>query len=322
MIRIHLTSDAADTIEIADTPDFSAELVRAGHLLANGMRLGRLSTWKTDVAKGWNPEMARLFDLYSASVAPGIFDRAVHPDPGATAKAVAATDPARFANYLRNLTRSRRMTPFTRALADGRESAYTELGQTFEQFQTVAVDPYRRRMTAVVAAAAARADARAATSGPDGLLNTLHPLVSWEQGKAVLGLKAHIDCDFELAGRSLVLRPTVFAVRPGHSGDMFDDKLVVYYPATDAALARDPAPGAPSRALAALLGPTRAAALVAIARTPALTTGQLAEQLGLSVAAASRQATVLREADLIISFRDGMAVRHQVTRLGDELAGA
>jgi DNA-binding transcriptional ArsR family regulator len=101
---------------------------------------------------------------------------------------------------------------------------------------------------------------------------------------------------------------------------MFDDALVVSYPATDTVLLRDPAGRAPNPALTALLGPTRAAALVAICRTAALTTSRLAAALGLSAAAASRQATVLRDAGLIASYRDGMTVHHHATRLGSELA--
>jgi hypothetical protein len=181
LIRIHLTAHDTAGIKIADAPDFGAELVRAGYLLANRMRPGRLSVWRRHVARAWKPDIAVLFDLYSPSVVPEIFDRVVQCDPAATASAVAATDPERAVNYLRALTRTRRMTPITRALAEGQASAYTALGRAFEQFQAVAVDPYRRRITAEVAAAALLADAWAAISGCDGLLSTLHPQVRWDK---------------------------------------------------------------------------------------------------------------------------------------------
>ena len=318
MIRIHLTADDIGGTRIANAPDFSAELVRAGYLLANRMRTARLSGWERDVARGWNPLIAKLLDLYSRSVLPGIFDQVVQGDPAATAAAAAATDPGRAANYVRTLTRTRGMTPFTRALADGDASAYTALGRAVSDFQNVAVDPYRRQITAAVTGAAARASARAATAGTGALLRSLHPRVRWE--KSTLSLDTVSDADLELNGRSLILRPSVFSVRPGHSGDTFSDALVVSYPASDAVLLRDGRVRAPSPALTALLGRTRAAVLVAVTQAPAVTTGQLAKAVGLSAAAASRHATVLRDAGLITTLRDGMTVHHHATRLGNELA--
>ncbi|MFD0632014.1 helix-turn-helix domain-containing protein [Catenulispora yoronensis] len=59
--------------------------------------------------------------------------------------------------------------------------------------------------------------------------------------------------------------------------------------------------------------------MTTIAWSPAITTGDLADSLGLSPATASRHATVLRGAGLIDTMRDGQAVRHQVTRLGRDL---
>jgi hypothetical protein len=60
---------------------------------------------------------------------------------------------------------------------------------------------------------------------------------------------------------------------------MFDPlagSVTVIYPATAGPFRRDPALDAPPPALVSLLGATRAAALVTLVRTPALTTGRLA----------------------------------------------
>lgn len=317
LIRIHLTADDIEGLEILQTPDLSAELVRAGFMLANRTPSARLSGWRDDVARGWKPSTAKLFDLYSERVAPGVFDQIVGSDPAATATAVAATDRGRLESYLRTLTRTRRMTPFTRALANGRASAYAALGHAFADFQSVALDPFRRHIATTVAAEAARAGARAAASGNDALLRTLHPTVRLE--KSALALDAAGDTDLELDGRSLVLRPAALSARAGYSGDMFGDRLIVTYPAGPGAVLRDPGPAAPSPSLVALLGPTRAAVLVAIARAPAVTTGRLAAAVRISAAAASRHAAVLRDAALITTFRDGMTVHHTATRLGGEL---
>jgi DNA-binding transcriptional ArsR family regulator len=49
------------------------------------------------------------------------------------------------------------------------------------------------------------------------------------------------------------------------------------------------------------------------------TTTELAARVGVSVAAASQHATVLREAGLITTRRQGSAVLHSLTPLGVEL---
>jgi DNA-binding transcriptional ArsR family regulator len=72
-----------------------------------------------------------------------------------------------------------------------------------------------------------------------------------------------------------------------------------------------------SGALAALMGRTRATALARIAY--GCSTSELAHYLGVSVAAASQHATVLRDNGLIVTRRAGSAVLHTVTPLGAEM---
>jgi DNA-binding transcriptional ArsR family regulator len=95
--------------------------------------------------------------------------------------------------------------------------------------------------------------------------------------------------------------------------------VTVIYPATAGPVTRDPDLDAPPPALVSLLGATRAAALVTVVRTPALTTGRLAAALGISAAAASRQAAALRDSGLIATIRDRQTVHHAPTRLGTDL---
>ena len=70
-----------------------------------------------------------------------------------------------------------------------------------------------------------------------------------------------------------------------------------------------------------LLGRTRALVLDVIATAPC-TTSELARRAGVSVPSASEHATVLREADLIVTDRVGRAVIHTITPLGSRLLGA
>lgn len=221
------------------------------------------------------------------------------------------------ASHSQHLARTRALTPFTRALADGQTSAYADLSSRIADFQVTALDPCRRQVTSTVATAGARACSRAAAFGTDAMLRTLHPMIRWDG--SVLALHTTHDSTQALAGRPLVLRPAAFAA--GITVDPLPGMVTVVDPATDAAIVKDHRLGAPSPALTALLGATRAAALSAIARSPGSTTGQLAIALGLSAAAASRHATVLREAGLISTFRNGSSIHHSLTRLGDGLAG-
>jgi DNA-binding transcriptional ArsR family regulator len=73
-------------------------------------------------------------------------------------------------------------------------------------------------------------------------------------------------------------------------------------------------------ALAALVGRNRAAVLLAIAT--GCTTTELAGRVGISLAAASQHASVLRDAGLITTHRQGSAVLHVLTPLGTELLQA
>jgi DNA-binding transcriptional ArsR family regulator len=66
--------------------------------------------------------------------------------------------------------------------------------------------------------------------------------------------------------------------------------------------------------LGSLLGSTRAVALEAA--VSGCTTTELAKRCNISPAAASHQATVLREAGLITTRRAGASVRHEITQLG------
>jgi DNA-binding transcriptional ArsR family regulator len=69
--------------------------------------------------------------------------------------------------------------------------------------------------------------------------------------------------------------------------------------------------------LVSLLGRIRAECLRALAIPRS--TSQLADCLGVSVGTASKQATVLRDAQLVTSRRSGNAVIHSLTPLGTAL---
>ncbi|MFJ9900032.1 ArsR/SmtB family transcription factor [Streptomyces sp. NPDC091280] len=311
MIRIRLTSDDLERTRVADTPDFGYELALGGAHLASPVPDRQLLTWRHEVASTWNPYHSRLFDLYTDLYLPAFFDAATQPaptpiDPGSP-PAVA---------HLRDLARSQALTPFTRGLAEGHPRAATTLDRVLAGLRATALDPYRRRITSLVATAAAYAQTQAELGGSDRLLSSVHPSVSWDGQH--LRLNTMVDAVESLDGRPLVFQPSALATRI--TFNPLADEVIVSYPAAPAPLTRDPELHTPHAALQSLLGPTRAAALVAVARTPALTTGRLAVTLGVSPAAASRHASVLRDSGLIATTRNGQTVHHHPTRLGLDLA--
>ncbi|WP_157536748.1 hypothetical protein [Kitasatospora mediocidica] len=310
MIRISLSPTDLERLRVADAPDFGYELAQSGAQLADRTSGRHLAVWRREVTRAWNPHHSRLFDLYTNLYLPAFFDQIAH----ATPSGIDPESPPATA-HLRDLARSGALTPFTRALADGHSGATSALNQILTGFRTTTLDPYRRGITSAVATASAEAGARAAIGGIDDLLNSLHPSIHWDGRR--LRLNTRVEATESLEGRPLIFQPTALASRIAF--DPLADSVTVTYPAGTGAIMRDPELHSPAPALVALLGATRAAALVAVVRTPALTTGRLAATLGVSAAAASRHASVLRESGLIATVRNGQTVHHAATRLGTDL---
>jgi DNA-binding transcriptional ArsR family regulator len=156
------------------------------------------------------------------------------------------------------------------------------------------------------------------THGVDRLLSTLHARLNWTP--PVLEIASDQESDVYLGGRGLLLCPSLF---------LFSKLCVVIESERRTGLPTlvYPAPTNPGafsslsnfdendeQALGALIGRTRAAALQAL--TDCCTTSELAQRLGISAAAASQHATILRKAGLITTFRNRNTVWHSVTSLG------
>ncbi|HEY6297272.1 MAG TPA: winged helix-turn-helix domain-containing protein, partial [Streptosporangiaceae bacterium] len=141
-------------------------------------------------------------------------------------------------------------------------------------------------------------------------------------------LEVHMcgDFDVDLEGRGLTLVPSVFVGGfPTLHQNPNDEKAapVLVLPAADERVRHGhlwDSPKDRTLALAALVGRNRAAVLSAIAEGG--TTTEVASRVGISLAAASQHASVLRSAGLIITRRQGSSVLHVLTPLGAELLQA
>lgn len=195
-------------------------------------------------------------------------------------------------------------------LADAAEAAYQAL-----------VQPFWPRIRACLQAEQGALRRVLARDGADRLLVSLqNQRIRWRPPVLEIAMPSHAE--MHLDGRGLALVPSVFVGRnpslhenPNDDGDV--PRLIL--PAADAARLWDVRPGR-GTALAALVGRNRAAVLASVA--DGCTTTELARRAGISLAAASQHAAVLRGAGLIISRRQGGAVLHTLTPLGADLLDA
>jgi len=156
--------------------------------------------------------------------------------------------------------------------------------------------------------------------GAEGLFADLDARISWLDGSlrvtdtnpAVEALSTSI----EVAGRGLVLMPTLFAL--GAQTDIApDNPPLITYPARGKATMGETAAPAVAAALAALIGPPRAR-LLALLGTPATTT-ELAHRLGVTPGAVSRHLSALTASGLLDRTRHGRSVLYRRSPLGDAL---
>ncbi len=190
-------------------------------------------------------------------------------------------------------------------------------------FCQVAVIPHWERISEHLESVRDTRGRVAITNGVERMLSTLHPRIRWNP--PVLEVPDELDREVRLDGRGLVLTPSVFLL--GRPGVVVDAERETGFPALvfsvpidlkvaslllDDGTAREKPPK--GQALGALIGQTRAAALSAL--TESCTTGELSERLGISLAGASKHATVLRHAGLITTERNRNTALHSLTSLG------
>ncbi|MFD2767226.1 ArsR/SmtB family transcription factor [Micromonospora eburnea] len=187
-----------------------------------------------------------------------------------------------------------------------------------------AVAPHWSRIHARVKAEHSALTRVLSKDGVDGLLTWLAPFARWRS--PVLEVEhCGVLTDIRLDGRGLLLVPSVLQAGPAVWLNGVDEQapVVLFLPlarstADLAAVLSEPSAAPRLGALVNLLGRTRAHVLDTIGDGPC-TTRELAHRLAVSSASASEHATVLRDAGLIATTRQGRAVQHRLTLLGERL---
>jgi DNA-binding transcriptional ArsR family regulator len=316
LLRIHFTSQDLTRTTLAEEPDPLWEVLLSLHQLQGRDGAGQYGYWRERTRRQFPRHAERLLhlapprgyspDFLTPPPAGGSFDDAVEQ--------VLSTAPRRVNQELEMVRRPG--SSWTRDLAVGRRDAVKGLGQSLRVYHRHAIAPYWDSIRISVRSDLHQQVSRLTSSGVDEMLSNLHPAVKWE--RPVLKVMGFAERDLHLEGRGLRLQPSVFCWRtPTKLRDPQLSPVLVYPVRQTPGMLNLASEGSRTEPLAALLGTTRASALAAIADV--CTTTELARRCEISLAGASRQAGILREAGLITTRRAGQAVLHDLTPLGKAL---
>ncbi|GGJ70417.1 ArsR/SmtB family transcription factor [Streptomyces brasiliensis] len=232
-----------------------------------------------------------------------------------------ATDPAlAHAEMTRSLacTPGLAESPQGRAALDDPAVTVQRLADVTERAWQALLAPDWPRHRAVLEADIAHRSRQSADGGLDALLTGLHPGIDFTDHTLVLRMYDEPADAQRADGRGVLLMPSVFVWPDVVSGFARPWQPTVIYPARGMGrLHAAPAPP-PPEALARLMGHQRAAVLAGLT-APASTT-DLARRHGLAPSTVSAHLSVLREAGLLVSRRQGYYVLYGRTALGDALA--
>jgi hypothetical protein len=326
--RIHFTAADLERIQVSPTLGPLSETVMALSLLRCPVRSrGTFSEWHGQVSGKITAQMKALTCL----IPPGttgvdlctLTGEAPTIEQGV--QALLAVPDQNLLTEMEITNRWRRLPAAAWAAVEADGEARHELAAATQAAYRVLVEPYWTRVHARLQADQVARSRALAYGGPDRLLASLQSQrIRWRP--PILEVLMPSRLEMHLDGRGLALVPSVFVGQhPMLTWDASDDVAVprLILPAAGGrdghAYLWDGRRG-DGAALAALVGRNRAAVLRAAA--DGCTTTELAHRVGISPAAASQHASVLREAGLISTCRQGSAVLHVLTPLGAELLQA
>ncbi|SEH02970.1 Helix-turn-helix domain-containing protein [Nonomuraea solani] len=321
ILRVHFTADDLARVTIANEPDPLWEVAFTRFRLRDPVRPLAFTPWLNRLRA--SPDRCARIRAGGRVLDPLTPTGPYFPDfltPNESARgldagleALLSTPRRRLRRELRLLGERHRLPGWVRPLAEGDMMALRRLAGTLHAYHEAAVAPFADLVGAAAAADRACQSGNLLRGGLAGLFDGMRPLMRWQP--PVLEVGYGLDRDLVLGGRGLRLVPSYFCQRAPLS--LADQELppVLIYPIAQRHRWQPVIGSAP--ALTTLMGRNRSAVLQSLDR-PATTT-QLARAVRISLAAASRHASALREAGLVRSWRDGNAVLHLLTPLGHAL---
>ena len=326
--RIHFTAEDLARIQVRPALGPLAETVKAmGLLRCTQQPRAPYQQWRGQVKDRLTPQMTALTALIppgSKGVDLGLLTGTA-PTMEQGVQALLAVPREHLLVEMGFIDQMHKLPATVWAVAETGSPARLQLATATVAAYQVLVEPYWARIHACLHAEHVAQLRTLATGGPERLLASLQgQWVRWRP--PVLEVLVPADHDLPLNGRGIALMPSVFVGQlPSLHTNPNDPTAVPWLvlPPTNGRMGlRDlwDNPRPQGAALAALVGRNRAAVLRTIA--DGCSTTELAGRVGISLAAASQHASVLRDAGLITTHRQGSAVLHVLTPLGAELLHA
>lgn len=317
MLRVHFSGLDLARVRIAARPDALWETVLSFHRLRDRRDDSAFGKWRSETRGRLNGEARLLAPLVPTR---GYFPDFLTPAEGllGMTDALAAlreTPAVRLHEELARLAAASRPFPsWIRELAEGDTRVLGRLAGLLQRYYEAAVAPYWPRVQGRIEGDRAARGRALLDGGADRLLASLPPMMRWRS--PVLECDYPVDRDLHLGGRGLLLLPSYFCRRTPVTFHNPDLTPVLVYP-VEHPVARLTPQVPPERSLGRLVGQTRSAILQRIG--VGCTTSELARRADVSLASASQHATVLRDAGLLLTLRQGNAVLHTLTPLGAAL---
>ncbi|MFE2721092.1 helix-turn-helix domain-containing protein [Kitasatospora sp. NPDC059327] len=218
------------------------------------------------------------------------------------------------------------LPPVLAALIDDPAALTARVAEALDAYWTRCLSPtWWPRARSVLEADIAHRGRMLSERGAEGLFADLDARLTWHAGVLRLvdphpAVKA-VGTTVDVAGRGLVLIPTLFGLGAQTDVTQAGPPLVCYPARGRATMAEGLGPPRPERAggaLEGLIGAPRAR-LLAMLTVPASTT-ELAQRIGVTPGAVSRHLGALASAGLLERTRHGHRVLYRRSRLGDALA--
>jgi hypothetical protein len=326
--RIHFTPEDLERIQVGPTLGPLVETVMAMSLLRRSVPpRGMYSQWRGQVAARVTPQMTAQTNLIPVDCHGVDLGTLTGPAPTIEqgVQALMAMPRAHYLVELGYIAKNHKVPDAAWAVADADGPGRHELALAAQAAHRALVEPYWTRIGACLHAEQVAGTRVLARGGPERLLASLQSqTIRWRP--PVLEVFAPTERDVHLNGLGLLIVPSVFvgaATSLHHNPNDETAARVLILPPADERVRHGhlwDGPQDRTMALAALVGRNRAAVLRAIAEGG--TTTEVASRVGISLAAASQHASVLRGAGLIITRRQGGSVLHVLTPLGAELLQA
>lgn len=208
--------------------------------------------------------------------------------------------------------------PEVRLLYADPTAGLRRLAAQIRAYWRIGLAPYWPRIASLLDAERHARGRQLAERGVADLLNDLHQRIRWTRGSLLIDQRACAAADLT-GGVGLVLVPSVF-VWPSVMSVADPRAPQLAYPARAVARLWETGARPAPDALAAVIGRSRAALLVAM--DAPVSTSQLARRTGITAGGVSRHLTALRAAGLVATHRHGRELLNTRTATADALLSA